>query len=428
MLRIPKPLLAAALTLLLLPTAAPRADDWPQWRGPNRDAVCRETGLQESFPAGGLQVRWRAPVGWGFSSPVVAQGRVYLADSELMKPRARERVHCFDEKTGTTLWTHVYDVAYEDWAFDPTQEIGPVATPIVRDGKVYTQGRVGHLFCLDARTGDVLWRRQLDKDYQVKFAPGAPSPLIDGDLLILFIGGKPGACLVALHKDTGKEVWRALDDSLTFSSPIVIFSGGKKQLIVWTQESVTSLDPATGRTYWRQRLLTGSDYAVSTPVFHNGRLLIGGLMFQLDPDKPAAKVLWPDSKAPSRRVLSHTSTALLLGDHVYSAKSSGELICLDAATGKKVWESAKVTDLKNGASIHLTPNGNSVLLYTDRGELIRARLTPQGYQEISRVAILQPTFPFGGRKVVWPSPAYANGHIFVRSGKELICASLAAKP
>ena len=130
-----------------------------------------------------------------------AQGRVYLADSDLMKPRARERVHCFDEITGKTLWTHVYDVAYEDWAFDPSQEIGPVATPIVRDGKVYTQGRVGHLFCLDARTGDVPWRRNLDKDYQVKFAPGAPSPLIDGDLLILFIGGKPGACLVALHKN-----------------------------------------------------------------------------------------------------------------------------------------------------------------------------------------------------------------------------------
>src|SRR5262249_5821095 len=159
-------------------------------------------------------------------------------------------------------------------------------------------------------------------------------------------------------------------------------SGGKKQLIVWTQESVTSLDLAVGTTYWRQRLLTSSDYAVSTPVFHKDRLLIGGLMLQLDPDKPAAKVLWPDAKAPSRRIFSDTSTALFRGDHLFSAKSSGELICLEASTGKQLWESAKVTDLKNGASIHLTPNGDSVLLYTDKGELIRAHLTSQGYQEI----------------------------------------------
>ena len=191
---------------------------------------------------------------------------------------------------------------------------------------------------------------------------------------------------------------------------------------------MTSLDPAAGTTYWRQRLLTSGEYAVSTPVFHKDRLLIGGLMFQLDPDKPAAKVLWPDSKAPSRRIFSHTSTALFRGDHLFSAKSSGELICLKAATGEQVWESAKVTDLKNGASIHLTPNGDSVLLYTDRGELIRARLTSRGYKETSRAALLEPTFPFAGRKVAWSPPAYASRHIFARNGKELICASLAVKP
>jgi outer membrane protein assembly factor BamB len=408
------------------PAAGSQSNDhWPQWRGPNRDGVCLETGLLETFPRC-LKVCWRAPAGWGFSSPVVAGGRVYLADSVVVKPQAKERVRCFDETTGKVLWVHDYEVAYEDWAFDPKQEIGPVATPIVRDGKVYTVGRVGHLFCLDARKGGVLWRRDLTKDYKVAFAPGAPSPLIDGDLLVLFIGGKPGACVIGLNKDTGKEVWRALDESLTFSSPIVISSSGKKQLIVWTQESVTSLDPATGTTWWRQGLATSSQYAVSTPVFHKDRLLVGGLMFQLNGDKPAARVLWPQSKAPSRRIFSHTSTALFRGDHLFTARSSGELICADAATGKQVWESAKVTDLKNGASIQLTQNGDSVLLYTDRGQLIRARLSTEGYHEISRVALLEPTFSFAGRKVAWAAPAFANRRVFARSGKELICASLAA--
>src|SRR5207244_10077744 len=110
------------------------------------------------------------------------------------------------------------------------------------------------------------------------------------------------------------------------------------------------------------------------------------------------RVLFRSWKAPSRRIFSHTSTALLRGGHLFTAKSSGELICVEATTGKQVWESAKVTDLKSGASIHLTQNGDSVLLYTDRGELIRARLTPEGYKEVSRVAMLVPTFPFAGRK------------------------------
>jgi outer membrane protein assembly factor BamB len=199
-------------------------------------------------------------------------------------------------------------------------------------------------------------------------------------------------------------------------------------LIVWTQESVTALDPVSGEIYWRQRLLTSGDYAVSTPVYYKNGLLIGGLMFQLDSERPAATVLWPASRVPSRRIFSHTSTALFRGDHLFSAKSSGELICVEASTGKQVWESVDVTDRINGASIHLTANGDSVLLYTDRGELIRARLTSEGYKEISRVAVLEPTFPFSGRKVTWSAPAYANRHIFARNSKELICASLAAKP
>lgn len=424
----PKSLLAAPFSLLLLASAPLRAEDWPQWRGPNRDGACGETGLLKSFPAEGLKVRWRVPVGWGWSSPVVAQSRVYLTDSDLETSNAKERLHCFEESTGKRLWTYAEEVEYPDWAFDPDQQVGPVATPIVAGGKVYTLGKLGHLLCLDAVKGDVLWQKNLEEVYQTKWSPGMPSPLIEGELLILFIGGKGGACVVALHKDSGKEVWKALDESLTFSSPIVVSSGGKRQLIVWTQESVTSLDPATGATYWRQKLLTNSDYAVSTPVFHNDRLLIGGLMFQLNSDKPGAAVLWPASKAPSRRIFSHTSTALFRGDYLYSAKSSGELICIEASTGKQVWESTKATDPINGASIHLTPNGDFVFLYTDQGELILAHLTSEGYNEISRVALLEPTFPFAGRNVTWSPPAYANRHIFARNSKELICASLTAKP
>jgi outer membrane protein assembly factor BamB len=137
----------------------------------------------------------------------------------------------------------------------------------------------------------------MEEDYQ------AGSPLIEGDLLILFLGEKSAACVAALNKDTGKEVWKALNETWTYISPIVISSGRKRQLIVWTQKSVTSLDPTTGKTFWRQRLLTNNEYAVSTPIFHKDRLLIGGLMFQLDPDKPLQKYFGPTRKLPHEESL-----------------------------------------------------------------------------------------------------------------------------
>jgi outer membrane protein assembly factor BamB len=175
-------------------------------------------------------------------------------------------------------------------------------------------------------------------------------------------------------------------------------------------------------------LLTSGDAAVSTPVFSGHRLLIGGLMLKLDADKAAVSVLWPETRAVSKRVLSNTSTALLRGEYVFSAKTSGELVCLEAGTGKEVWATNTVTSLRNGSSIHLTPNADAVFLFTDKGDLIRAELTPQGYREISRAHLLKPTSPFGDRKCAWTPPAYANRHVFARNDEELVCASLAAGP
>jgi outer membrane protein assembly factor BamB len=183
-----------------------------------------------------------------------------------------------------------------------------------------------------------------------------------------------------------------------------------------------------GQTWWREQVRAPGDQAVSTPVNSDSRLFVGGLMLRLDSAKPAAAVLWPETGAVSKRILSNTSTPLLLGDHVYSARSSGELVCLDARTGQQVWQTNTVTDQKSGASIHLTPNGAAVFLFTDKGDLIRARLTPQGYREISRTRLLEPTYPYGDRKCAWTPPAFANRHVFARNDEALVCASLAAEP
>jgi outer membrane protein assembly factor BamB len=424
----PKASLSIAAPLLLLIGNAGRAENWPQWRGTHRDGAWSESGILESFPPGGLTILWRAPVELGWSSPVVAQGRVYLTDSYLRKPKTQERVLCFDEATGKPLWAYTYDVRYPDWAFTPGNEARLAATPIAEAGKLYALGGNGHVHCLDAIKGTLLWSAGLEERYVIPQLSCRASPLIEGRLLVVCAGGKPGACVVALDKSSGKEVWKALDEPVSNSSPIVITAGGKKQLIVWTGESVTSLAPLTGQVYWQHRLVTSNNDAIPTPVFHGDLLLIGGLMLKLDPQKPAASILWPDTLAVSRRILSNTSTALLQGDYVFSARSFGQLVCLDAKTGKQVWTTDKVTDLKNGASIHLAPNGDAVFLYTEKGDLIRAKLSGRGYQEISRARLLEPTYPFAGRKVAWAPPSYANRCVFARSDKELVCASLAAKP
>src|SRR6266571_2499818 len=168
-------------TLLALSSpviAEVRATDWQQFRGPNRDSVWNETGILRTFPTEGLKVRWRAPVGPGWSSPVVVQGRVYLTDMRLEKPRAWERIQCFKESNGKPLWSYASELVYPDWAFIPEHGGGPAATPIVEDGKIYSLGRSGLVDCLDARNGKVIWEKQLE--YEIGELSCRASPLIDG--------------------------------------------------------------------------------------------------------------------------------------------------------------------------------------------------------------------------------------------------------
>lgn len=356
----------------------------------------------------------------------MSQGRAFVTDVQLESRPAQERVHCLDEATGQLLWTYAYEAEYPDLM--PENQSPPAATPIVEAGKLYMIGGNGHVHCLEAATGEPVWEKRLDRQFEIKALSCRPSPLIEENLLILLTGGKPSACVVALEKHSGKEVWRALDESVSNSSPIVIAAGGARQLIVWTGESVTSLAPKTGEVYWREPLLTSSNDSTATAVSENGALLISGFMLRLRDDAPLATPLWPKSRAVARRVLSNTSTPLLKGNYLYSARSGGELVCLDSRTGETVWVTEKVTEPKPGASIHLAPNGDAVWLFTDEGNLICARLRPEGYEELSRAHLLEPTSIFAGTLRAWVPPAYANRHVFARNDKELVCASLAATP
>ena len=212
---------------------------------------------------------------------------------------------------------------------------------------------------------------------------------------------------------------------------MIVFAGGTRQLIVWMRQSVTSLNPTNGAVNWTEPTVSGGSpgfAAVSTPVIHGDRLLISGLMFQLDQTRPAAKVLWPDTPSGTRRILSDTSTPLFKDDSIYSPRSGGLFVCLDAATGHERWQTNTVTELRQGACVHMTPNGSSLFLFTDQGDLVRARLSPAGYTELSRTHLIDPTSPLFEKKFAWAAPAFANRNIFVRNDRELRCYSLAARP
>ena len=433
-----------AFIILLICAGHARADDWPQWLGPKRDGVWRETGIIEKFPESGLKMKWRVPVHAGYSGPAVGGGRVYLTDRKAGTSSGRdpfqrgvipgnERVLCLNEADGKVIWQHEYDCPY-----NVSYPSGPRATPLIHDGKVYTLGTEGNLFCFNAADGKVLWSREFKKDFAIDTPLWGFSahPLIDGDKLICLVGGS-NSVAVAFDRNTGKELWRALGAKEPGYCPPMIYSVGKtRQLIIWHPESINSLDPETGKVYWSHPFPVRSGLSIPTPRVQDDLLFItsfynGPIMLRLDREKPAASVVWRGKNTSERNtdgLHSIMPTPFIDGDHIYGVCSYGQLRCLKTATGERVWETfAATTGDKEvrWANAFLIRNGDRYFLHNEKGDLIIARLTPKGYEEISRAKLVEPTNTAAGRDVVWSHPAFANRCVYARNDKELVCASLA---
>jgi outer membrane protein assembly factor BamB len=412
------------------------AEDWPEWRGKGRNGIWTESGILDKFPEKGLTAVWRTPIHGGFAGPAVAAGRVFVTDFKRSSgKKGMERALCLDEKSGKILWTREWDADYQGISYDT----GPRATPTVDGDRVYIVGGSGTLLCLNARTGDVIWRKDYVKDYRMQMPTWgiASAPLVDGDRLIAIVGGQPDAKVIAFDKMTGKEIWRALpsDSEQGYSQPVIVAARGTRQLIIWDPTAVVALDPATGKTYWQHPFRINLSLTLATPVFDGSRLLVSSFYngsMLLDLAKENASVIWKgksNSEINTDGLHAVVNTPVIDGDYIYGICSYGQFRCLNLKTGERIWETMEVTKEKaRWASGFIVRHGDRYFINNDRGELIIAKLSAQGYQEISRTQLIKPTSNPGNRRelgaVNWSHPAYANRHIVARNDEEIISVSL----
>ena len=441
-----RPRLFFALIACLFTLAPLVAEDWPQWRGQYRRGIWTETGILDTFPASGLKPRWTTPINAGYSGPAVSEGRVYVTDFRLTDPdnnpnKGTERALCLDEKTGKVLWTYEWPADYTGMDYP----VGPRAAPTVDGNRVYILGAVGQLFALDAATGKLIWSR----DYRNDFAAELPTwgfsaaPLVDGGRLIIVPAGRPDAKVVALDKRTGKEIWRSLNAVVSepgYSQPIIIKAGGTRQLIVWHAGALASLNPNDGELYWEQPYPIRMNTPIATPAWARPHILVSAFfgsarLYELDRDRPTSTLVWKgdsDSAVDTDKLHSLMATPVIEGDYIYGFCASGELRCLRRSTGERVWESQQATvEKRRNVSGFIVRHQDRYFINNDRGELIIAKLSPDGYDEISRAELINPTTARGAnrreRKAVnWVHPAYANRHIYTRNDEEIIAVPLAA--
>jgi outer membrane protein assembly factor BamB len=415
-----------------------RADDWPQWMGPGRDNVWREEGAVATFPAGGPKVLWRVPIAGGYAGPAVAGGRVFVTDYvtdadvkvanfERKASTGTERVLCLDEATGKVLWKHEYPVTYTI-----AYPAGPRCTPTVDGDRAYTLGAEGDLFCFDAASGRVVWSRDLKKDYATKAAlwGWASHPLVDGDRLVCVVGTDV-AHAAAFDKATGKELWRTgKAPEQGYVPPTIIEAAGVRQLVLAKPDGIYAVEPATGKILWETAYNADNGSIIMSPVQVDGHLFIGGyqeknLLLKLRGDAPGVDVVWRNK---AKHGISAVNVQPFAADGVlYGFHEKGDLRAVAIPSGEILWKSGgPLGERPQGSgTAFIVRHGDRCFLFAETGDLVIAKLTPKGYEEVSRAHLLEPTNVAFGRQVVWCAPAYANRSIVVRNDTEIVRVSLA---
>lgn len=429
-----------ACLLLVGSLASLHSADWPEFRGVERAGIWSAEGLIDSFEglADPLPRVWTAAVGAGYSGPTVSGDGVYLMDRGAPGTTGEvERIVCVDRATGEPRWIHSNPSDYGgiDYGY------GPRTSVTVRDGRVWALGMMGHLHCLDAESGKVIWAKDLGKEYKIQMPIWglSASPLIEGEVLVVQVSAPDdGACFVGFDRTTGAEKWRAFADRGSYVSPLMINQAGHRVLVAWSGQRIAGLDAATGKVHWEVPTHPSKmPINVPGPAFNeDGTLMFlsvfydGSRLIELSQTALTAKEIWHRQGINERTTDAlhcMISPPYFAGGHIYGIDSYGQMRCLDPKTGERIWENLDAIPQGRWGTGFMVPQGDRTWIVTERGELIIARLTPEGYSEIDRAKLIEPTTPLKQREegtVLWSYPAFAGTQVFVRTDKELICVEL----
>ncbi len=382
---------------------------WTNFRGPNRDGRYDEMEVLTKWPAQGLSLVWKQPVGLGYASFTIAEGRAYTIEQR----RRQEVVAAYDINTGRELWAQGWNAEYTDSTGD-----GPRTTPTWDDGRLYALGATGELRCLDAKTGAVNWAKNILTDNQAENLSWAmaASPLIVDDKVVVLPGGPGGKSVVAYNKLTGAPVWKSQNDRQAYVSPMLVTLAGRRQILVVSASRVFGLAPENGALLWSQVWDTDMGINVSQPIMvDKNRFFIssgygkGASLVEVTGagNSFTARSLWENINMKNK-----FNSSVLYEGHVYGL-DEGILTCVDVNTGARKWKGGRY-----GYGQVLLASGHLIVM-SDTGELALVKASPAEYSELARFTALE------GK--TWNYPAIAGGRLFVRNANEMAAYKIAAE-
>jgi outer membrane protein assembly factor BamB len=377
---------------------------WTDFRGPNRTGIYAQTEIETAWPASGLPRLWKQPVGAGYASFTVAEGRAYTIEQR----REREAITAYDVNTGRELWAFTYPARFDEILGG----LGPRATPVYHEGLVYSLGADGDLYCLSAETGKPKWSKNILADNGAKNIHWAMSgsPLIVDEKVIVTPGGPDGRSIVAYNRLTGEPIWHALNDRAGYTSPILATLARRRQIVWISGERAIGITVEDGKQLWEFPFPAQMDMNCSQPVVvDDAHVLLssaqgpGAALLEIAKtgDAYAARPVWQNNRMKNK-----FNSSVLYQGYIYGLDDA-ILACIDAKTGELKWKGGRY------GYGQLLLAGSHLIVVTEQGDVVLVRATPESHQELARFSAIE------GR--TWNIPAIDNGLLLVRNSTEMAC-------